>query len=387
MKGHIRERSPGHWAIVIDVRHPENGKRRRRWHSLRGTKRQAQVECARLIAELRGGAYIDPSKVGLSQYLEQWLAHMRALVSPNTHERYAELVRKSIIPLIGNTNLSKLQALQISSAYSKALAQGRRDGKGGLSQRTVHHMHRVLRQSLQQAVRWQLIARNPTDAVRPPKVDRASMRTLDNDQTAALLETLRPTRMFVPVLLAVLCGLRRGEIVALRWRALDLEARRLAVVASTEQTRAGVREKEPKGRKGRVVDLPSIVVEQLRRHRLRQAEEMLKIGVRQSEQTHIVTRTDGEPLQPRSVTHEWHRLLATNGLPRVRFHDLRHTHASHLLAEGVHPKIVMERLGHSSIGITLDIYSHALPTMQAEAAGLIDEALRAALRRRSRPNG
>ena len=387
MKGHIRERSPGHWAIVIDVRDPTNGKRRRRWHSLRGTKREAQVERARLIAELHGGAYIDPSKVSLSQYLEQWLAHMRALVSPKTHERYAELARKSIIPLIGNATLSKLQPLEISAAYSKALAQGRRDGKGGLSPRTVHHMHRVLRQSLQQAVRWHLIARNPTDAARPPKVERARMRTFDNDQTAMLLEALRSTRMFVPTLLAVSCGLRRGEIVALRWRALDLEARRLAVVASTEQTRAGVREKEPKGRKGRVVNLPSFVVEQLRRHRLQQAEEMLKIGVRQSGQTHVVTRADGKPLQPRSVTHEWHRLLATTGLPRVRFHDLRHTHASHLLAEGVHPKVVMERLGHSSIGITLDTYSHALPTMQVEAAGLIDDALGAALKRRSSPNG
>ena len=169
---------------------------------------------------------------------------------------------------------------------------------------------------------------------------------------------MRSTRMFVPVLLAVLCGLRRGEIVALRWRAIDLEGGRVAVVASAEQTLAGVREKEPKGRKGRLVDLPSIVVEELRRHRLRQAEELLKIGVRQREQTHVVTRADGEPIQPRSVTHEWDRLLATTGLPQVRFHDLRHTHASQLLAEGVHPKIVMERLGHSSISITMDIYSH-----------------------------
>ena len=387
MKGHIRERSPGRWAIVLDVRDPESGRRRRRWHSFRGTKREAQVECACLIAELQGGAYLEPAKVTLGQFLDRWLEHMSTQVSPRTHERYTELAKKNIAPLIGDAILTKLLPARISAAYSKALTAGRRDGSGGLSPRTVHHMHRILRQALQQAVRWQLIARNPAEAVRPPKVERATVRALDADETATVLEAMRPSRMFIPVLLAALCGLRRGELAALRWRAIDFANAQLAVVASTEQTRAGVREKEPKNRRARTVALPRLVLEELRRHRVRQAEELLKLGTRQTEVMHVVARPDGQPLQPRSLTHEWDRLLAKTGLPRVRFHDLRHSHASHMLAAGVHPKIVMERLGHSTISVTLDIYSHALPTMQVDAAERIDAVLRAALQKRCAAKG
>jgi hypothetical protein len=178
MKGHIRERSSGHWAIVLDVRDPETGKRRRKWHSFKGTKRAAQVECSRLISEISGGAYIEPAKTTVGQFLDRWLEHMKTQVAPRTHERYSELARKSIAPLLGNVVLPKLQPARISSAYANALAEGRRDGKGGLSPRTVGHMHRVLRQAMQQAVRWQLLARNPADAVRPPKVERSRMRAL-----------------------------------------------------------------------------------------------------------------------------------------------------------------------------------------------------------------
>src|SRR5262249_40030505 len=152
------------------------------------------------------------------------------------HERYSEIARKGIAPLIGSVVLPKLQSARISSAYSKALTEGRRDGKGGLSPRTVGHMHRVLRQSLQQAVRWQMLARNPADAVRPPKVERSKMRALDPAEAAALLDAMRSTRLFVPVLLAITTGMRRGEITALRWRSVNLADAQLAVLASSEQT-------------------------------------------------------------------------------------------------------------------------------------------------------
>ena len=158
MKGHIRERSPGHWAIVIDLRDTEAGKRRRRWYSFRGTKRQAQVECARLISEIQNGTAIEPSRLTVSDFLERWIEHMQGQVSPRSHERYAEIARKNLMPLLGGLALTKLQPAHISQAYAKALTSGRRDGKGGLSARTVTHMHRVLREALQQAVRWQLLA-------------------------------------------------------------------------------------------------------------------------------------------------------------------------------------------------------------------------------------
>jgi integrase len=382
MKGHIRERSPGHWAIVIDVRDPQTGKRKRRWHSFAGTKRQAQVECARLLTETKNGTSVDPTRMTVAAFLERWIEHMEGQVSPRSHERYAELCRKNLGPLLGGLMLTKLQPAQISQAYSKALSSGRRDGSGGLSARTVTHMHRVLRGALQQAVRWQLSARNPADAAKPPKVERKQMSVLDTDATAELIEAARETPLFIPILLGVRCGLRRGEVVALRWRNVDLERGQISVVASAEQTDRGVREKEPKNGKGRTIALSGTEVEELRSHRVRQAQGLLALGVRLADDHHVVAREDGQPLQPRSLTHAFVKFVRRHGF-QIRLHDLRHSHATHMLASGVHPKIAQERLGHSSVGITLDLYSHVLPGMQAEAVNRVDAMLRDALDRRA----
>jgi integrase len=382
MKGHIRERSPGHWAIVIDVRDPQTGKRKRRWHSFTGTKRQAQIECSRLISAAQRGTGLEPSRVTLAEFLDRWLAHMRPQISARTHERYTELVTKNIAPALGNVILSRLQAVQISEAYARALVSGRRDGKGGLSPASVHYQHRVLKKALGQAVKWRLLPGNPIDAVDPPRVERTRMQTYDMAQTAEALALVRHTRLYVPVLLALLCGLRRGEITALRWRNVDLDGAQLAIVESTEQTSKATRLKETKTGRARTVALPSLVVEELRQHWIKQAQELLQIGIRQSGESFVYSREDGKPMQPRSLTHAWDQFRARTTLPRIRFHDLRHSHATHLLAGNIHPKIASERLGHSKVGITLDLYSHVLPGMQADAAARVDLAAREAINRR-----
>src|SRR5262249_23385262 len=296
--------------------------------------------------------------------------------------RYAELCRKNLVPLLGGLGLRKLRPDEISQAYAKALTSGRRDGQGGLSARTVTHMHRVLREALQQALRWNLLVRNPADAVKPPEVERQQMSVLDTDATADLIEAARETSMFVPILLGVRCGMRRGEVVALRWRNVDLERGRISVVASAEQTDRGVREKEPKNGKGRTIVLSGTEIEELRSHRVRQAQGLLALGVRLTDDHHVVAREDGQALQPRSLTHAFVKFAQRHGF-QIRLHDLRHSHATHMLASGVHPKIAQERLGHSSVGITLDLYSHVLPGMQAEAVSKVDAALRDALDRRA----
>ncbi|WP_245256935.1 site-specific integrase [Nitrobacter sp. Nb-311A] len=295
--------------------------------------------------------------------------------------------RTNIIPLLGGVTLNKLRPAQIAEAYATALASGRRDGKGGLSPRTVHHMHRILKQALGQAVKWELLNRNPCDAVDPPKVERTAMHTFDLPQTAALIDALRGTRMLIPALLAVLCGLRRGELAALRWRNVDLGAGQIAVVESAEETKDGVRYKEPKSGRARTVALSSTMIDELKAHRARQAQELLKLGVRLSRDSFVVAQADASPLKPTSITHEWVRLLGRTTLPRIRFHDLRHAHATHMLASGVHPKIASERLGHSKVGITLDLYSHVLPNMQADAVAQVDDALRAAINKRTKDIG
>jgi integrase len=380
MKGHIRERSPGKWAIVLDVPNAETGERRRKWHSFSGTKRQAQEECARLITSIRHGGYTEPTKTTLAQFLDRWIEHEASGVSPKTLERYAELARKNIVPLLGTITLAKLRADAIDAAWTKALASGRRDGKGGLAPRTVHHMRRVLIKALNQAVVWEIIAKNPAALSKPPKVERKAMTAYGAETTGELLDAVRESRIFMPVLLAVMCGLRRGEVVALRWRNIDMDNRRMSIVETAEQTKAEVRQKETKTGRARVVDLSSSVVAELRRHRVAQAEEQLRLGLRPDDNAFVVAQVDGRPIQPNSLTHEWTRVLANTGLERIRFHDLRHSHATQMLAAGVHPKVAQERLGHSTIAITLDIYSHVMPGMGADAAERVDAAVRSAVK-------
>jgi integrase len=329
MKGSIRERSPGRWAIILDVRDPATKRRRRKWHSFAGTKREAQKECARLIHELNVGSYVVPSKATLAAYLEVWLADIKSRISPRTHQRYAQLARRNIVPLLGETLLKDLQPANISHTYSRLLESGHRKG-GGLSAGTVRHCHILLKAALAQAVRWGgdwAISRNPCDAVKPPKAAAAKMNTYDVAQTVDLLETIRGARLFPSVLLAVMCGLRRGEIAALRWGQVDLNAGSIAIVQSAEQTGTTVRYKEPKTGRARTVALSPMMVEELRAHRLRQAEELLRLGVKVTDESFVCAREDGLPLQPQTLTHEWKRLVAKTGLPRIRFHDLRHAHA------------------------------------------------------------
>jgi hypothetical protein len=210
MKGHIRERSPGRWAIVLDVPDSATGKRRRRWHSFTGTKRAAQTECARLIAAMSGATYQQPSKLTVAKFLDTWLDYAAARVAPRTHERYAEICRKNIVPLLGAVPLTKLRPAQISAAWARALSHGHRVHGGALSGRTVHHMHTVFKLALSRAVRWEMLARNPATAIDPPRVERKAMRTFDLAQTAALIEALRGDRLLMPVMLAAMRGRTSG---------------------------------------------------------------------------------------------------------------------------------------------------------------------------------
>lgn len=385
MKGHVRERSPGHWSAVLEQRDPITGKRKRKWIALPAAtgKRQAQIECAKLISDLSRGTYIEPNKITVGEYLDRWIEHIKTQVSPKTFERYSGIVTRNLKPQIGSDALLKLKPARISAAYTAALQTGRHDGEGGLSPRTVGHMHRVLKQALQQAVRWEVIHRNPVDAVRPPKLDWKPMQTYDLPATVEVIEVARGTPLLMPVLLAVLCGLRQGEICALRWRHIDFAAAQLSVAESLEQTKAGLRFKAPKSGKARTVALSGTMVEELRSHRAQRAEELLKLGQGLSEDDLVLGHPDGSLVKPIYVSQHWARLIRKTSLPHLRFHDLRHAHATHLLANGVHPKVASERLGHSKVGITLDLYSHVIPGMQDRAAAIVDDALKAARAGRS----
>ena len=384
-QGHIRERSRGSFEIRYSLgTDPATGKHRVATATVNGNRKAAEKELRRLLRSLDTGEHVDPTRMTVRVWLTQWHQNVQSEVSPKTHERYGEIVNNFLIPALGNLPLVKLAPINIQHAYNGWATGGRLDGKqGGLSARTRRHIHRVLKSALSRAVEQQLLARNPAEAFkkRLPKVARRDMKTLTTDESARLLHAIKHTRIYWPVLIALSTGMRRGEVLALRWRNVDLEDGVVRVVESLEQTKTSIRFKSPKTERTRAVDLPAFSVEEMRRLKRQQAEELLMLGVRQTGEILVCARADGEPLQPQSLTHQFTRIIKRiKDLPRIRLHDLRHSHATQLLAAGVHPKIVQERLGHASITTTLDLYSHVTNTMQADAAARLDAAFRPAIK-------
>lgn len=368
------------WTIVYYVT-DENGKRRQKWKGGFRTKKEAERELARITHALHTGTYVEPSRMTVAEYLRYWLEnYAKTNVAPSTYSRYRIIVEGHLIPALGGYRLSNLQPHLIQQYYTDALQSGRRDGKGGLSKRTVLHHHRVLREALQHAVRWQMIVRNPADAVEPPRPEREERPFLDSQQVALLLQKAEGSRLYVPILLAVTTGMRRGEILALRWQDVDFDKATATVVRNLIRAEGKLEFGEPKTpRSRRTVTLPPITVEALRRHKVQQAREKLRLGPAYEDYGLVCAQTNGKPYDPREFSKAFTRLAKRAGFPNLRFHDLRHTHASLLLRGGIHPKVVSERLGHSTVSITLDTYSHVVPSLQQEAARAVDEDLRAAL--------
>ena len=381
MRGDIKKRAKGSWSIVIDLGRDATGKRKQKWTTLRGTKKEAQAELTRLLNEINTGEYIEPSRMLVSEYLKRWLKdYAEPSVSPKTNERYAQIIRDNINPTLGNYQLSKLKPLHIQSFYTDCLTSGRKDGKGGLAAQTVLHFHRLLHRALSQAVKWQLLARNPVDAVEPPRPQRQEMNAINEADTALLLDKLAGSSLFSPVLFAITTGLRRGEVLALRWKDVNLVEGRITVNQSLEQTKDGLRFKSPKTeRSRRQVPLPSVTLDLLKEHKKKQNEERLRLGPIYQNNNLVFPRPDGSTMPPDSFSTNFAAFIRRSGLKHIRFHDLRHSHATQLLLQGVHPKIVSERLGHSNISITLDTYSHVLPGMQEDAVLKIDTSLRLAI--------
>ncbi|HZL59172.1 MAG TPA: site-specific integrase [Stellaceae bacterium] len=378
MRGNITRRGDRSWRLKFESGERNNGtgKRQTKFVTVRGTRRDAERELTRILNAIETGAFVEPSKMTVEKYLETWLDHAKQRVSAKTFSRYEEIVKKHLSVGLGSHCLTKLTPLAIQDSYSKALASGRRNGLGGLSAQTVKHHHRILSEALRQAVRWRLLHSNPCDLVEPPRPARREMHIIDQKQTAQLLKAAEPKRIYMPVLLAVTTGMRRGELLALRWKNVDLDSSSLAVTQTLEKVGKQLTFKAPKTeRSRRTISLPQYTVEALRKHRAKLAEERLAAGKAYHALDLVCCNELGQPMDPGYVTRTFANLAKTKF--GIRFHDLRHSHISHLLAAGVHPKIASERAGHASISITLDVYSHVIPGMQEDAAKRIDAALRA----------
>lgn len=304
----------------------------------------------------------------VSDYFDQWLAHVHIRVRIKTWEGYEALLRLHAVPTLGTLPLDEITPLHVQRLYGQLMA-GERPLSGG----TVLNLHLVLTQAFGQAVRWDMIARSPTSGAQPPRPRRAEPVVVDQALAHRLLEVVAGTPYALAAAIALGTGMRRGEILALRWSDLETDLSVAHVRRSVHPTRDGLAYELPKTKRSRrAVVLPAYLRVLLDSQRDGQKKRRERSG---STEPHdlIVDDPSGAPMHPDSLSGGWRRALRHANLPPVRFHDLRHAHATLMLQQGVHPKIVSERLGHSSIGITLDTYSHVLPSMQEEAARAADE--------------
>jgi integrase len=375
MRGHVRKRG-GTWSVVVDVgRDPETGKRKQRWHSGFRTRKEAEQGLSEILSRLARGGYVAPSRTGTGDYLRDWLQSIRTRVRSSTWESYSRNAEIHIIPRLGLIPIQALSSATLNRFYADLLAGGRRDGSGGLSPRTVRYCHTIIRKALADAVRWNLLPRNVADAADPPspRMTKApGVKTWNADELRHFLLHVRGNRLYALWLLAATTGMRRGEIAGLRWRNVDLTAQRVAVVQTLVTVGYDIEWSEPKTDRGRrSVALDSATVAALQAHQLRQFDEQQLLGHAEPQPDLVFTREDGTLLHPERISKMFDRHVEQTGLPRIRFHDLRHTHATLALQAGVHPKVVSERLGHADIALTLNVYSHAIPALQETAAALV----------------
>jgi integrase len=379
MKGSIRQRSKGSWEVCIDIgRDPATGKRLRHFESIQGTKKDAQRRLHELLHTLEQGAYVRPSRLTVAQFLEEWLRdYARPNTAPRTCERYEEIVRVHLIPALGSFPLLALQPHHIQKYYTQALESGRRDGKGGLSARTVHHHHRVLFEALRYGVKHEILVRNVTEAVDPPRPKNKKLAVLGAREVQLILDTVKDTPYYVIFFTKAYTGVRRSELCGLRWCDIDLEKSTISVVQTLHQLRGGeyiFRETKSKCGRRQIALSPSLAI-LLWEYRLKQEHAQRLLGKTLAHTDLVFSHPNGKPIRPNSITRAFQTIARSVGLEGARLHDLRHAHATILLQQGVHPKIVQERLGHSTVATTLDIYSHVLPGLQEAAAQRFDEGL------------
>jgi integrase len=370
MKGHIRERSPGRWAIVIDVRDPQTGQRKRKWHSFVGTKREAQVKKAELIAALSQGSYVERSKMTVVEFvrsrIDQWEA--ATAISARTAQRYRQLTENQIAPHLGSKPLQKLARLDIE-AWHTILRQG------GLAARTIGHAHRVLGKALRDAEKDNLVVKNAAKLQRAPKVVEEEMVIAQD--VPSLVAKLCGFRLRIPAMVSLFTGMRLGEVLALRWSRTDLDRKVIEVREALEHTKAhGIRFKSAKTRAGRRdITLPDILVDALRDHRKSQLEQRMHLGAgRLPDDALLFSDLNGKPLSPNAQSAAWADFAQSIGMPEVTFHALRHTHASQLIDAGVDIVTISKRLGHAKPDITLRVYAHLFRNDDSKAAAAINAA-------------
>ncbi len=364
-----RHKKSGLYMARYGVETPKGPKRKTIYGK---TREEVRDEMASALADRANGIVLDDENITVAEYVTRWLEDSaKGNLAPRTYHNYRLQVRRHIVPALGKTKLKVLSSLSIQGLYAAKL-------RDGLKPSSVRYTHAVLHRALEQAVRWNMIPRNPAAGVDPPKLRHEEITPLDASQARRFLQAARTDRFEALYVLSLTVGLRMGEALGLKWSDVDLDAGTLRVNRQLQRMRerGGLVFSQPKNASRRTVELPQRAVEALRSHRKRQIREQLGAGPNWRDSGLVFTTTIGTAVDAQNVVNRHFKpMLRRAGLPNIRWHDLRHTCATLLLSRGTHPTYIQKLLGHASVQLTLDRYSHWMPSMGKHTASAMDEAL------------
>jgi integrase len=370
MTGTITKRGKKSWRIQYDLPRDENGERRIAYATIRGTRKDAEKALRAKLSAIDAGTHVDPSKLTVGGFLDNWLTTAAPLTAKaRTLERYQEFVRLQIKPHLGDVKLQALRPKHMTDWHQALIDEGR------LAPSTIAAAHGALRTAIAHAVKTEILARNVAKIISPPKVEKDEVVSLTEDQVADVLDKLSGDPVYPIAAVAIGTGARRGEIAALTWADIDLDAKVMKIRRSLEQTKKyGIRVKAPKSKAGkRTISLPALAVDALREHRIKTLELRMVLGAGALPADAPVFATiEGEWPSPDGITDQWRAAVKRLDLPKIRFHALRHSHASALIAAGLDVITISRRLGHSKASITLDVYGHLFTENDTAAADAID---------------
>lgn len=387
MQGHIRKRvhtnkagrQTINWYVVIELPRDAEGKRHQKWHGGYRTRREAEAARARIVNEFNTGTYVEPNGITLSEWVtHHWLPRIKDRVKPSTFDSYRRNVALHVLPSLGSRQLRQLTPPVLNRLYSDLLAEGHMTKRGGLSAKTVRYIHTIIHKSLADAVDTGLIATNVATRAKPPR-PRARLATeisfWEPHELRTFLHAVSGHRLEAAWHVAAMTGMRRGEVLGLRWKDIDFDNARISVRQALVSVAYKVIASTPKNHHARVIDIDEGTTDQLRAHRTCQQGDRDEWGVSYEDKDLVFCKEDGSPIHPHTFSQAFERLTAKMDLPTIRLHDLRHTHASIALKAGVPVKVISERLGHENPAFTMKQYAHVIPGMQAEAAAAVADVI------------
>ena len=355
------------YELTVEAeRDPETGKRQRYYKRVNGTEKEAKAELRRMITEVEQNIAIRklPKKVG--EWMDEWLELYVPNIAETTRIGYKNKIKCYIKPYLGDILLQSLKAHHIQKMINDMIAKG-------LSPKNVRDTYNNINAAMKKALLFRMISYNPCEGVTLPKLKRYRAKIYNIKNIHKLLAIAEGTDMYLPVFLCVTFGLRRGELLALRWSDIDFKTKTLSVRNNMVRGENGFIIKAPKSESGiRDISFGEDTLEILREAKKQYFDDMCSYGAGFQNLNFVIRQADGSPLKPDSMTQKWERFVQDNRLPHIRLHDLRHSNATALISAGVNPRVVQQRLGHADVNITLNTYTHVLPEMDIEAAQILD---------------